>query len=60
MAIITTSQHQFTNQICEILKIYFTDDYKVIFDNSVLLQYINIKTKSVNRGSKSRGSFANL
>lgn len=60
MAIITTSQHQCTNQICEILKIYFTDDYKVIFDNSVLLQYINIKTKSVNRGSKSRGSFANL
>jgi hypothetical protein len=25
-----------------------------------LLQYINIKTKSANRGSKSRGSFANL
>lgn len=27
---------------------------------SPLLEYINIKTKSANRGSKSRGSFANL
>ena len=31
-----------------------------VFENSDLLQYLNIKTKSASRGSKSRASFANL
>ncbi|MCF8296286.1 MAG: hypothetical protein K9J13_01970 [Saprospiraceae bacterium] len=31
-----------------------------IFQRSELLQYINVKTISANRGSKSRGSFGNL
>ena len=31
-----------------------------IFEKSQLLQYINIKTKSANKGAKARGSFANL
>ncbi len=31
-----------------------------ILSESELIQYINIKTKSANKGSKSRGSFANL
>jgi hypothetical protein len=30
-----------------------------VFNNSELIQYLNIKTKSANSGSKSRGSFAN-
>lgn len=53
-------RHPFTDKIDEILKKYFGDDYEQIFKNSELLQYINIKTKSANRGSKSRGSFGNL
>ncbi|HPW90363.1 MAG TPA: restriction endonuclease [Paludibacteraceae bacterium] len=53
-------RHPFTDKIDEILKNYFADDFEQIFKNSELLQYINIKTKSANRGSKSRGSFGNL
>lgn len=53
-------RHAFTDKIDEILKKYFADDFEQIFKNSELLQYINIKTKSANRGSKSRGSFGNL
>lgn len=53
-------RHPFTDMIDEILEKYFADDSEQIFRNSELLQYINIKTKSANRGSKSRGSFGNL
>ncbi|PIQ33305.1 MAG: restriction endonuclease [Flavobacteriales bacterium CG_4_9_14_3_um_filter_40_17] len=53
-------RHPFTDKIDEILKKYFADDFEQIFKNSELLQYINIKTKSANRGSKSRSSFGNL
>lgn len=53
-------KHQFTNIIEEILKRHFAEDSTDIFDKSQLLQYINIKTKSANSGSKARGSFANL
>lgn len=53
-------RHPFTDKIEEILKNYFADDFEQIFKNSELLQYINIKTKSANRGSKSRGSFGNI
>lgn len=53
-------RHPFTDKIDEILEKYFADDFEQIFKNSELLQYINIKTKSANRGSKSRGSFGNL
>ncbi|MGH7990746.1 MAG: restriction endonuclease, partial [Limisphaerales bacterium] len=31
-----------------------------IYQLSLLLQYINLKTRAANRGSKSRSSFANL
>ena len=34
--------------------------WKIIFEKSELLQYLNFKTKSANRDSKARGSFANL
>lgn len=53
--------HNFTNRIIEILTSHFSDEELAIriFESSPLLQYINIKTKSADKGSKSRGSFAN-
>lgn len=39
---------------------YGPDRGDQIFQQSPLLQYIAIKTRSANRGSKARGSFANL
>ncbi len=52
--------HNFTNTIKKVLKSYFGENYEQIFKNSELIQYLNIKTVSANRGSKSRGSFANI
>jgi hypothetical protein len=57
MTIIT---HDFTQKIFEILHSHFGDYSEQIFNSSELLQYLNIKTKAANRGSKSRASFANL
>ncbi len=53
-------EHAFTAKIKEILTDNFRDVADDLFDKSLLLQYINIKTKSAQRGSKSRSSFANL
>ena len=53
-------QHSFTGKILKILADYFHDDANAIIENSLLLQYINKKTKSAERGSKSRSGFANL
>ncbi len=53
-------EHEFTKKIFEVLKKNFGDKATDVYRNSSLLQYINIKTRSANRGSKSRGSFANL
>ena len=53
-------EHEFTAQIMDVLRNDFGDRGISIFDNSPLLQYLNIKTRSAERGSKSRGSFANL
>lgn len=53
-------EHEFTKQIIEVLQAQFGDLATPIFERSPLLQYINNKTRSANRGSKSRGSFANL
>jgi hypothetical protein len=52
-------QHDFTQTIIAILNKYFPVYGDIILNNSQLLQYINIKTKAANRGSKSRASFAN-
>jgi hypothetical protein len=52
-------QHDFTQTIISILNQFFPGYGDVILNNSQLLQYINIKTKAANRGSKSRASFAN-
>lgn len=52
-------RHDFTKKILEILKSHFGGHAKTILDGSELLQYLNIKTKAANRGSKSRAGFAN-
>lgn len=53
-------EHEFTKKIKSILEENFPKSSVTIFSKSELLQYINLKTKSANKGSKSRGSFANL
>ena len=53
-------EHIFTNNIKSILKKNFGINAETIFEKSLLVQYLNEKTRSANRGSKARGSFANL
>lgn len=53
-------KHSFTEKIDEILAKHFNENSKEVFKNSELIQYINQKTVSAHRGSKARGSFANL
>ncbi|WP_324712660.1 hypothetical protein [Flavobacterium columnare] len=53
-------EHIFTANIKEILQKNFDKNADDIFDKSQLIQYINEKTRSAGRGSKARGSFANL
>lgn len=50
----------FTANIKSVLEKHFGKDAEDIFDKSQLVQYINEKTRSANKGSKSRSSFANL
>ncbi len=52
--------HAFTENIRQVLGEHFKGASEEIFEKSDFLQYINVKTRSANRGSKSRGSFANL
>lgn len=52
-------RHAFTGNILAILQKHFGDDAERIFSRSPLLQYLNLKTKSANKGSKARGAFAN-
>lgn len=52
-------EHDFTPTIKKILRNRFSDSANAILAASELLQYLNIKTKSASRGSKSRGSFGN-
>lgn len=54
------TEHEFTQSIREVLTTHFNKDAEVILEASLLIQYINEKTKSANKGSKARGSFANL
>ncbi len=53
-------EHEFTAQIRQILASEFGKDSNTIYEVSPLIQYLNIKTRSATRGSKARGSFANL
>ncbi len=53
-------EHAFTQTIMGVLRRRFGGTAGEIYQLSLLLQYVNTKTRSANRGSKSRGSFANL
>lgn len=50
----------FTANIKSVLERHFGKNADDIFDKSQIIQYINEKTRSANKGSKSRSSFANL
>lgn len=54
-----TGKHDFTDSIVSILERYFPGYGDELLSSSELLQYLNIKTKAANRGSKSRAGFAN-
>jgi hypothetical protein len=53
-------EHEFTKIIKDILRENFGKFSDKIFSGSPIIQYLNIKMKSASKGSKSRGSFANL
>lgn len=52
--------HEFTPKIISKLEQNNKVDGQKLLNSSSLLEYINIKTKSANKGSKSRSSFGNL
>jgi hypothetical protein len=52
-------KHAFTATIIRILNEDFGGISAQVFERSLLLQYLNLKTKSANKGSKSRGAFGN-
>lgn len=53
-------EHIFTANIKDVLKKHFDENAEEIFSKSQIIQYINEKTRSANKGSKARSSFANL
>jgi len=53
-------ENTFTSNIKKVLAKHFGKNSEEIYEKSLLIQYINEKTRSANRGSKSRSSFANL
>ena len=54
------TEHEFTQTIKEVLATFFGKDAEAVLEGSLLIQYINEKTQSVNKGSKARASFASL
>lgn len=54
------TEHSFTSTIRNVLTSLFGKNAEAVLENSLLIQYLNEKTKSANKGSKARGSFANL
>lgn len=52
-------EHTFTPTILSILENEFGDIAPLLLEKSSLLSYLNIKTRSASRGSKSRSAFAN-
>lgn len=52
-------KHGFTEKIIEVLNRYSSGNGEDLLKSSEILQYLNIKTKAANRGSKSRAGFAN-
>jgi uncharacterized protein (UPF0335 family) len=56
---VSIPRHNFTNEIISIIDHYSENNGNEILDNSEIIQYLNIKSKAANRGSKSRAGFAN-
>ncbi len=54
------TEHQFTPVISGILQKHFDKYAQAIFSASPLIGYLNAKTKSASKGSKSRAAFGNL
>ncbi|KAA6406123.1 restriction endonuclease [Candidatus Tokpelaia sp.] len=54
------NQYPFSSIIRQILVQEFAENADYIFERSTLISYLNRKTKSVDKGSKARGSFANI
>lgn len=52
-------KHDFTNEIVLILDRNTKEHGEELLNSSEIIQYLNIKTKAANRGSKSRAGFAN-
>lgn len=52
-------KHGFTSQIVAILDQNTNGHGEKLLNSSEIIQYLNIKTKAANRGSKSRAGFAN-
>ena len=52
-------RHEFTGEIERILDHHTDGLGRHVLEASELLQYLNVKTKAANRGSKSRAGFAN-
>ena len=53
-------EHQFTEKIQRMLQEDFADHADDVYHRSELIGYLNQKTRSAERGSKSRSSFGNL
>ena len=53
-------EHLFTTSIKSILQRHFQSNSDEIFEKSQLIQYLNEKTRSANKGSKARSSFNSL
>lgn len=53
-------EHSFTENIKYVLQRHCGKYADEIYGKSLLIQYINLKTRSANKGSKARSSFANL
>ena len=54
------TEHSFTSTIIKVLDSFFGKNAEAVLESSLLIQYLNEKTKSANKGSKARSSFANL
>ncbi|WP_353569989.1 hypothetical protein [Candidatus Albibeggiatoa sp. nov. BB20] len=52
-------KHDFTQKIISILDMHTNNQGEALLQQSEIIQYLNIKTKAANRGSKSRAGFAN-
>jgi hypothetical protein len=56
---VSIHKHDFTEEIVSILDRNTKGKGEEILNKSEIIQYLNIKTKAANRGSKSRAGFAN-